>query len=118
MKGLIIKRPWIDLILDGVKGWEIRGSNTNVRGEIALIESGTKTVVGVAELVGSRPLALEEYLASEAFHCIRSQGDLPYPKTYAWVLTSPRRLAQPVPYAHPQGAVIWVNHVNLQGGGT
>ena len=115
MKGLIIKRPWIDLILDGVKSWEIRGSNTTVRGQIALIQSGTKTVVGVAELVGSRRLSLEEYLQSEAFHCIRARGGLPYPKTYAWVLASPKRLPQPVPYTHPQGAVIWVNHVNLQG---
>ena len=109
MKGLIIKRPWIDFILDGVKAWEVRGSNTNVRGEIALIESGTKTVVGVAELVGSRRLSLEEYQASEAVHCIRSHGELPYPQTFGWVLENPRRLSQPVPYAHPQGAVIWVN---------
>ena len=109
MKGLIIKQPWSDLILDGVKSWEIRGSNTNVRGEIAIIQSGTKTVVGVPELIGSRRLALEEYLASEAFHCIRSQGDLPYPNTFAWVLDNPRRLSQPVPYVHPRGAIIWVN---------
>ena len=84
MKGLIIRPPWIDLILDDVKSWEIRGSNPKVRGEIALIQSGTKTVVGVAELVDSRPLSLEDYLEAEPFHCIRSNGDLPYPQTFAW----------------------------------
>ena len=118
MKGLIIRLPWIDLILDDVKSWEIRGSNTNVRGKIALLQSGTKSIVGVAELVDSRPLSLMEYRQSEAFHCIRTTDALPYPNTYAWVLASPRRLAQPVPYTHPQGAVIWVNHVDLQGEGT
>ena len=98
-----------------MKSWEIRGSNTNVRGQIALIQSGTKTIVGVAELVDSRRLSLEEYLEAEAFHCIRSNGDLPYPKTFAWVLDNPRRLSQPVPYLHPRGAIIWVILDNQQG---
>ncbi len=113
MKGLIIRLPWIDFILDGVKSWEIRGSNTNVRGQIALIQSGTKTIVGVVELVDSRPLSLEEYQAAEAFHCIRTTDALPYPKTYAWVLANPRPLAQPVPYVHPMGAVIWIHDVDI-----
>ena len=116
MKGLIIRLPWIDSILDGVKSWEIRGSNTNVRGTIALIQSGTKTIVGVAELVDARPLSRKEYLQSETFHCIRTTGELPYPKTYAWVLANAKRLPQPVPYVHPQGAILWVNLDSLQVG--
>ena len=31
-----------------------------------------------------------------------------YRQTYAWVLEKPRYLKRPVPYQHPQGAVIWV----------
>jgi hypothetical protein len=41
MKGLIVKSPWIELILEGKKTWEIRGSNTKIRGPIALIKSGS-----------------------------------------------------------------------------
>jgi hypothetical protein len=29
--------------------------------------------------------------------------------THAWILTNPQLFAEPVPYKHPQGAVIWVN---------
>lgn len=42
IRGLILKSPWIDLILDGRKTWEIRGSNTLVRGHIALIKCAVK----------------------------------------------------------------------------
>lgn len=28
-KGLIIKQPWINLILDGLKVWEMRSRRTN-----------------------------------------------------------------------------------------
>ena len=46
MKGLIIKSPWIDYILDKEKIWEIRGSSTTIRGPILLIKSGTDKVYG------------------------------------------------------------------------
>jgi hypothetical protein len=52
LDGLLIRVPWIDKILDGAKTWEIRGSHTSKEGRIGLIESGSGTVVGVAELVG------------------------------------------------------------------
>lgn len=34
MNGLIIKKQWLDKILAGEKTWELRGSNTKVRGRI------------------------------------------------------------------------------------
>ena len=61
MKALLIKQPWIDLILDGKKMWELRGSNTRIREEIALVESGTGTVVGTCKLTGTvGPLTLAQ----------------------------------------------------------
>ena len=61
MKGLIIKAPWIDYILSGKKTWEIRGCNTKIRGEIALIQSGTGKIYGTVELVDSLELDLHTY---------------------------------------------------------
>ena len=58
MKGLIIREPWIDYILSGKKVWEIRGSNTTIRGRIALIKSGTSTILGEANLINSIKLDL------------------------------------------------------------
>ena len=116
LKGLIIKEPWIDLILTGEKVWEIRGSNTKIRGTIALIKSGSGSVVGLCDLkdvVG--PLSLSKFRRSKSFHAIPSnqlKNGLPYQNTYAWVLDNTICLRKPVSYRHPRGAVIWVNLPN------
>ena len=110
MKGLIVKSPWIDLILSGAKTWEIRGSNTRIRGTIALLKSGTGLVLGTVELVGSRLLTWTEYQEGEAYHCIPDarHKPAPYEHIWAWELRNPTMLPAPIPYQHPQGAVIWV----------
>jgi hypothetical protein len=111
MKGLIIKSPWIELILAGSKTWEIRGSNTNIRGKIALIKSGTGMVFGTIDLVNSKKLDLHEYQQSEQYHRIPKSECLvaPYKNTHAWIFKNPILFKIPVPYQHPMGAVIWVN---------
>jgi hypothetical protein len=48
MRALLIRHPWIDMILDGKKTWEIRGSRTAIRETIGLIPSASGTVVGIA----------------------------------------------------------------------
>lgn len=111
MTGLIIKSPWIDLILTGKKTWEIRGSNTSIRGTIALIKSGSALILGTVDLIASRKLAFEEFQASLAMHCIPQERYplIPYKTTHTWVLENPVPFEIPVPYTHPQGAMIWVN---------
>ena len=111
MKGLLIKSPWIDLILEGKKTWEIRGTNTKIRGPVALIKSGSGKVFGEVTIIDSKELNLEDYQTSECFHCVKSTGaiQLPYKKTYAWVLDKPKVYKQAIPYKHPLGAIIWVN---------
>jgi hypothetical protein len=110
MKGLIIKSPWIELILEGKKTWEIRGSNTKTRGRIALIMSGSGKVLGEINIIDSKELTLKDYREGREFHCVESETchQLPYKKTYAWVLDAPEIYQNPVPYKHPMGAVIWV----------
>jgi hypothetical protein len=113
MKGLIVKQPWIDKILSGAKTWELRGSSTSNFGEIALIQSGSGQVVGICDLVGVEgPLTMAELRRSTNKHGVDAKefGRKPlYAKTFAWVLENARRFDEPVPYRHPQGAVIWVN---------
>ena len=111
MRGLIIQREFLDLILSGRKDWELRGTGSSIREKIALIESGSGSVVGRAILSDALgPLTLGE-LRANARHlgCKRSEVVKPYAKTFAWVLTRAKRLARPVKYRHPQGAIIWVN---------
>jgi hypothetical protein len=58
MRGLVIDEPWISLIISGEKTWEMRSRNTLVRGRIALIRKGSKTVIGTVDLVRTLPQAV------------------------------------------------------------
>jgi hypothetical protein len=112
MRALLIRRPWIDLILDGKKTWEIRGSGTLIRETIGLIASGSGTVIGVCDLVDCiGPLTIAEFgrnAAKAAMSKADARSGSGYRRTYAWVLDKPRRLKRPIQYEHPSGAVIWV----------
>jgi hypothetical protein len=111
MRALLIRRPWVDKILDGKKTWEIRGSRTNIEGQVGLIASGSGTVIGVFDVVRCEgPLTAAEFKRNAKKAGMRpSEAKLGYYRqTFAWVLKSPRRLDKPVPYEHPSGAVIWV----------
>ena len=76
MKGLLVKSPWVDFILNGKKTWEIRGSNTRIRGRVGLIKSGSGTVMGTVKIVGSQELTLSDYQQSSARHGVESEGIL------------------------------------------
>ena len=113
VKALLIRPPWIDMILDGKKTWELRGSRTTAHGVIALIAAGSKHIVGTARLsdvVGPSPSPSSGADHLTAF--LRLGADLRRPRRYAKAsrtVTAVRRLPRPVRYKHPSGAVIWVN---------
>ena len=112
MDGLIIKKKWLDLILDGHKLIEIRGHNTKKRGVIALIESGSGLIKGLVELYNSTPFS-EKIQELDFMHRLTEHQikELAYKTPYAWWLEYPVRCETPIPYKHPQGAVIWVKDV-------
>jgi hypothetical protein len=106
--GLIIRAEPLGLILDGAKTWEVRGRRTGLRGPIALIEGGSGTVVGIAELIdvlGPMPASL---VAKNSTYTGYRNVPVKYRKYFAWVLRSAERLPRSVPYRHPPGAVVWV----------
>lgn len=111
LKGLVVKSPHIERMLDGEKTWEIRGKNTTIRGTIALIKSGSGTILGTIDITDSREISLKEYQENEMHHCVSKDDSfvLNYKKIYAWIVCNPVMYKQPKTYKHPQGAVIWVN---------
>ena len=107
--GLIVKHFWLNKIFDRGKCWEVRGSRTNKRGLIQLIESGSGQIKGKANLTDCIKLTKELYEQNREKHQIPADYEsLPYKQPYAWVLRDARRNEKPIPYKHPQGAVIWV----------
>src|SRR4051794_25840066 len=112
MKGLVIREPWIGLILTGRKTWEMRSKPTNVRGRIALIRARSGLIVGTALLTSSeRALTRRDYMAYCDRHAIPEASldeVLEHGWVYPWVLDDVRVLAEPVPYSHQSGAVTFV----------
>ena len=105
--GLIIAQPWIGKILSGEKMWEMRSTNTKIRGPFALIEKGTGTIVGTAslkEVLG--PFDDNGIVANQEKH--RVTLDQIGKWRYAWVLEDVARLETPIHYKHRSGAVKWV----------
>ena len=110
--GLIIKKYYLGLILSGAKTWEIRGSNTKKRGTIALIQSGSGSVVGICELVNSKPITTEDIENNLDKHCLSKldRFSFPYKKPHAWIIKNARPIKKQS-YTHPRGAQMWVKNV-------
>jgi hypothetical protein len=110
MHALLIRSPHIERILAGKKTWEIRSSRTQMRGRIALVRSGSGTIVGTCEIVNCiGPLTPEQFRRNARKVGIKpTEARSSYAKTYAWVLAEVGSLRKPVSYKHPSGAVIWV----------
>lgn len=108
-RSLIVRNPWIDLILHGQKTWEMRSRLTNIRGRIGLIWQGSGLIVGECNLVDClSPISAFETSDYYDFHRIEDFElivDWPVP----WVLEGAKRYDTPIPYIHPRGAVTWVN---------
>jgi len=109
-RALIIKQPHIGSILDNRKCWEMRSTDTKTRGWIALIEQGTGLIIGKCFLFQTKKLDNDSLRTeqSKKYHCLDySTGK--YDKwSWAWVIGRMERFDKPIPYKHPQGAVIWV----------
>lgn len=110
-KGLIIALPWVRKILRGEKVWEMRSSHTSARGPIALIEKGSGTIVGIANILNSiGPLSFDEIFRNEEKHRVGPEiyTHKDFKWNYAWLLGQVTPLTKPVTYRHKSGAVIWV----------
>ena len=89
MKCLFVRAPFAGWIVDGVKTIEYRTRETNIRGRIGIIQSKSGTVIGTAEIIGCE-------WNEELEH-------------FEWKLDNAVRFADPVPFRHKNGAVVWID---------
>jgi len=108
-KGLIIRGEHCQKILDGLKTYEMRSRQTNFRGKIGLIVSGTKKIFGTANLYD---VGKETIIDAEDWH---NRYPLHQCREYMpqwpciWMLKDVVKFDEPIPYAHKNGCVTWVN---------
>ena len=109
-KALVVKKEWLDLILDGEKTWEIRGSSVIQREYIHLAESKeTGMIKGRARLVDSFRLTKALFEKHRNRHHLAKWADVKYKKPHAWIFEDAERFSKPFVFEHAQGAVIWVD---------
>lgn len=112
LKAIIIREPWIGLILRGEKTWEMRSKRTKETGLVGLIRKGSKHVVGIARLTGCLPpLSAHNYAAMEHLHRVpppEQPGALARNWVYPWVLSDAQPLKRSIPYNH-SSQVTWVD---------
>ena len=106
---LVVKNPWLALILAGKKVWEIRAAATKVRGKIHLaLSGGGGRIVGQCHITHS--FAIDKGVLGKhvAKHCVKDLGMITYRRPHVWVLSKARRYKTPFEYSHPRGAINWV----------
>jgi len=113
IKAIVIRKRWLDLILDGAKTWEMRGKPAHYRGPLALICKGSGgQVLGLADLVDSLPrLSEAAFKASRDRHGVPPEEDarvLAAGWVFPWVLENVRQLPTPVLSGQKPGQVTWV----------
>ena len=100
---LILKRPWLDMVLSGEKTMEIRHRSLR-RGRTYYLGFGghvhgsaVVSHVAAVESVAQWRTLLPQHRWDIA--------ELPYQRTFAHSLTLVAKAAAPVPYRHPRGAI-------------
>jgi hypothetical protein len=110
---LLVKEPWVSLLLDGEKVWELRRSSTKARGRVGLTRSGSGVIAGRANLRDVHgPFTAEELRAHRDEHLVDDEFLDEYAAgkpLYAWELRAVHRYSSPAPYRQRRGAGGWVN---------
>ena len=107
-----VRQPWVWLLIDGRKTWELNHLYTKVRGPVGLSPAGSGAIAGMAELVDVHgPFTTAELRD----HQERAQDRRGFARRICrrWAalrlgVPKGRRFERPVPYQHPHQRVIWV----------
>jgi hypothetical protein len=105
---LVIKPHWLEMILQGIKTWEIRGSpiKKHVGKYIYLAGSGTSAIYARVKFEACHgPLAKDVWIANVERHCVPG-ATLPYGvSTYAYQFGELEVATNPIQFERQKGAV-------------
>ena len=102
---MILRREWLDRILQGDKTMELRHQNR--KPGMKFLGCG-KFIHGVCSTMpGERITSMERFQELLPRHGLASRS-LPYVNTWALPLEKVQRVEPPIPYVHHQGAQGWV----------
>jgi hypothetical protein len=111
MRGLIVRRPFADWLVEGKKNWEIRKSRTNVRGEVLILTRGY--AIGKARLVDVLgPFTPEELAKHRDKHLVNYKFLKEYSNgkpLYAWVFEDAEKFKKPVKVELKRGVQVWAS---------
>ena len=108
---LVIKPEWLQMIMDGIKVWEIRKGACLKDGQtIYLVPSEAAAICARATFVTSHgPLSQDQWIRHSDLHCVH-EPNRPYGSdTYGWELRDIEVAHQPIPIVRKKGAVKWQN---------
>ena len=107
-RALLLKKEWLNKILSNGKIWEIRGSNTRIRGKIFL--AFKNHIYGEAIINQSIETNKEELetLENKQKHQINESALYEkYKKIYRWVLSNVKKYVNPIQFTRKKGQVVW-----------
>lgn len=107
---LVVQAPWIDMILDGEKTLEVRGTACRkpIGERIYLSRSGSGAIMGSVVFLGSTPLSDDNtWSATRPEHRVQDVSPSYGGATHGWRLGAPERFAHHVPYRVRPGAIVW-----------
>ncbi len=111
MYGLLMMRYYMEEIFDGKKDYDARLYSTPKRGRIALVDSSSFKVHGVADLTKVSEITYEEFVTWHRTGPFSNSEIAPFAsgKTcYAYNLENIRRLVLPVKIPKDPDAHMWV----------
>lgn len=111
MYGLLMMRYYMEELFDGKKSYDARLYPTTKIGRIALVDSSTFKVYGVADLTDVREITYEDFVTWHRTGPFLNSEIAPYSagKTcYAYDLKNIRRLTVPIRLTKDPEAHMWI----------
>lgn len=109
--GLLMMRYYLEEILDGKKDCDTRLFPTEKRGTVALVDSSSFKVRGLAELTEVAPIPYDEFVKWHRTGPFAGSRIAPYAEgrtCYAYMLRNVRRPTVPVGIGKDENAHVWV----------